>query len=104
MTIVHFTEPLTSVQTGPKAWIKKIIGRTIGGVDDNIKRNGKEPVFDIVRIQSTFPDGTRATLIRDGKTYHYLVPDYTYEGGHLNEKGGKTVVEQLLILLANLSK
>ena len=115
ITIVHFTEPLTSVQTGPKAWIKKIIGRPIGGVDDNIKRNeynemllrkynGKEPVFDIARIQSTFPDGTRATFIRDGKTYYYLVPDYTYDGGHLNEKGRKIVAEQLLILLANLEK
>jgi hypothetical protein len=76
MTVVHFTNPLTQRQTGPKAWIKKIIGRPIGGVDDNIKRNkyndmlinqyeGKEPIFDIAKIESTFPDSSRFSFSKD---------------------------------------
>jgi disulfide oxidoreductase YuzD len=113
MIIIHFTNPLTQRQTGLKTWIKKVIGRPIGGVDDNIKRNeynemlikqyeGKEPIFDIAKIQSTYPDGTRCSFTKDGKTYYSMVPEYTTDGGHLNETGRKKVAEQFLILLANL--
>jgi hypothetical protein len=115
VNIIHFTNPLTSIQTGPKAWVKKIIGRTIDGVDDNIKRSeynkmlldkyeGKDLVFDLAKIESTFPDERRSSFIKDGKTYYSLVPKYTNDGGHLNEKGCKLVAEQLLILLASLAK
>lgn len=38
-TFIHFTVPLTSIQIGPKAWIKKIIGRPVGECLDNIERN-----------------------------------------------------------------
>ena len=110
---IHVTVPLTTRQTGIKARIKKLIGKPVGGYDDNIKRNefnellikeydGKEPVFDLAKVESTFPDGTQATFSKDGMTYYSMVPDYTYDGGHLNEIGRKKVAEQLLILLANL--
>jgi lysophospholipase L1-like esterase len=36
----------------------------------------------------------------DGKTYYHLVPDYTNDGGHLNETGRKLVAEQLLLTIA----
>ena len=114
MIIIHFTTPLTQIQTGIKASIERLIGISSGGVDDNIKRNeynemlvkryeNKEPVFDIAKIESTYPDGTRSSFTKDGKTYYSMVPEYTYDGGHLNEKGRKKVAEQLLILLANLN-
>jgi hypothetical protein len=115
ITIIHLTTPLTTIQTGPKAWIKKIIGRAISGIDDNIKRNeynemlikkyeGKEPVFDLAAIESSYSDGTRSSFTKDGNTYYSLIPEYTNDGGHLNEKGRKIVAEQLLILLADLAK
>jgi len=107
---IHVTVPLKQKQTSPKAWIKKIIGRPIGGYDDNIKRtefnellineyDGKEPIYDLAKIESTRPDGKRETFSSDGKTYYALVPGYTYDGGHLNETGRKKAAEQLLILL-----
>jgi lysophospholipase L1-like esterase len=64
---------------------------------------GKEPVFDLARIESTRPDGTRETFTQDGKTYYALVPAYTKDGGHLNKLGRKKVAEQLLLLLVSLS-
>ena len=111
---VHVTVPLKQKQTGPKAWIKKIIGRPLSGVDDNIKRkqfnellkkeyNGKEPVFDLAKVESTHPDGRTETFTKDGDIFYSLVPDYTYDGGHLNETGRKLAAEQLLVLLANLN-
>jgi len=111
---LNMTTPLTTNQTGIKASIKKLIGRPVGGVDDNIKRNeynemlrkeyeGKEPLFDIAKIESTFPDGTRCSFTKDGKTYYSMVPEYTNDGAHLNELGRKKVAEQLLILLSELN-
>ena len=110
---VHVTVPLRTVQTGLKARIKKVIGRPLSGVDDNIQRkqfnemlrkeySGKEPVFDLAKIESTRPDGTKATFTKDGKTYYSLAPEYTYDSGHLNELGRKKVAEQLLFFLASL--
>jgi len=118
---IHFTVPLTSKPTGLKGLIrtakdiiKKIIGRSVRDASDNIERNeynkmlrkefeGKGSLFDIAKIQSTFPDGTRCMFTKDGKTYYSMVPEYTNDGGHLNETGRKKVAEQLLILLAKLN-
>ena len=119
-TFIYFTVPLTSRPTGTKLWIKgtknlikKIIGKSVVSADDNIKRNkfnemlkkeydGKGRIFDLSKIESTFPDGTRSIFTKDGRTYYSLIPEYTNDGGHLNEKGRKIVAEQLLILLVNL--
>lgn len=107
---VHVTVPLTSETIGVKGClkkakdlIKKITGRP---VYNNINRNefnemlrkeyeGKVPIFDLAKIESTCPDG---------KTSYAMIPDYTYDGGHLNETGRKKVAEQLLVLLADVSK
>ena len=64
----------------------------------------KKPLFDLAAIESTAPDGTRASFVRDGKTYYQMVSDYTHDGGHLNELGQKRVAEQLLVFLAGLCK
>jgi hypothetical protein len=114
ITFIHTTVPLTARQTGPKAWIKKIMGKAVWGVDDNIKKNkfnqllrdqyrDSDPIFDIEEIESTYPDGRRKVSVRNGIIYYSMVPEYTDDGGHLNELGRKKVGEQLLIMLANLS-
>jgi hypothetical protein len=114
VTIIHITTPLRVVQTGPRVWVKKIIGKPIGGYDDNVKREqfnamlrkeytGKEPIFDLAGIESTSQDGSRATFEKDGKVYPTLASAYTNDGGHLNELGRKVVAEQFLIFLANLT-
>lgn len=113
-TFIHATVPLSTVQTGAKAWIKNLIGMSVYGQDDNVKRGdfnemlmkeygGKEPIFDLAGIESTFPDGSRATFKKNGKTYYHLVPEYTKDGGHLNEFGSRLAAERLLALLAGLA-
>jgi len=104
---IHLTVPLKVVQTGIKAWIKTIIGKQIGGYAKNIKRNEynkllineyseTDRVFDLAMVESTREDGTRQTFTESGKTYYSLNPDYTDDGGHLNEKGRKRLAKQLL--------
>lgn len=113
-TFVHVTVPLTIVQTGPKASIKKIIGRAPGGYLDNVKRSeyngklreayaGKDPIFDLAQIESTYPDGGRATFAWKGQSHERMIDEYGSDGRHLNEKGRKIVAEQLLIFLSTLS-
>lgn len=114
-TFIHWTVPLTTLQGGAKATVKKMLGRPLGGVDENIKRHqfnemlrttyaGKEPLFDLAAIESTLPDGRRATFEANGQTYYCLVPDYTSDGGHLNENAGKIVAEQMLLSIAETLK
>jgi hypothetical protein len=64
---------------------------------------GKEPIFDIAKIQSTYPDGNRCTFSKFGERYYSMVPGYFSDGGHLNETSRKKVAEQFLILLAKLN-
>jgi len=114
---IHITAPLLRKEKGGvKGWIKKALGKK-GFFDNghNVARNrfnelmrreyeGREPLFDLALIESTFPGGTRETFKQNGQSYYALVPEYTNDGGHLNEKGRKVVAEQLLIFLANLAR
>lgn len=112
---VHITVPLVKAPTGPKAWIKRALG-TLGGWDaDNAARNrynelllehykGKEPVFDLAGIESTFPDGRRCSFRYKGRRCYSLVPAYTDDGGHLNPVGRRIAAERLLGFLSGVAR
>ena len=67
------------------------------------KYNGVDPILDIATIESTFPDGKRSMLKSGGKPCFTLVPEYTYDNGHLNEIGRKKIAEQFILLLAKIN-
>jgi len=121
MTIIHFTVPLlrkekTSTINSVKNFVKGIMGKkkeNFFSSSHNAARNeynklllryygGKEPVFDLAKLESTDPAGNRQTFTYDGRKYYALTPEYTEDGGHLNLKGRKYIAEQLLIFLAKL--
>lgn len=113
---IHVTIPLRTVKIGWKTRIKEWIGKgEMWEYAGNIERNEynslireeyeeRKPFFDLAKIESTYPDGKRSSFTANGKLIYSLIPEYTKDGGHLNERGRKIVAEQLLILLANLSK
>ena len=106
------TVPLT--ERGP--WFKRFIKGIMGENeyqdiankkrcefnDMLISRYKDNPVFDLAKIESTRPDGTRTEYEIDGKTYYYLFDGYTMDGGHLNEAGRKKVAYELILTLAKL--
>jgi hypothetical protein len=111
---VHVTAPLSTVQAGPKAWVKRLLGRSPYGLVENAKREdfnallrkayaGKEPVFDLALVESTLPDGTRSTVTLNGRTLPVLASPYTDDGGHLNEEGRLRAARELVAVLASAS-
>ena len=117
-TFIHITVPIVSqkidIITELTNMIKRIIGKSVNEIyRNNIKRSqfndlmiekyeGKEPIFDFARVESMLLDGTRQYHELDGYIYYSMIPEYTDDGGHLNEKGRRFVAEQFIIFLANL--
>jgi hypothetical protein len=105
----HVTVPLRARPTGVKATIKRLIGRDREDIA-NAKRAEfnrrlfaafpSDPIFDLARLESTRPDGTRQTFEYDGQVYYSLVPDYTPDGGHLNERAQRALAAELIRFVA----
>jgi hypothetical protein len=113
LTIVHITTPLTIVQTGPKAWVKRVLGRTPDHYDDNIVREkynellrnhykGKEPIFDLAAIETSRADGSRPSITFNGTPVYALLPQYSSDGAHLNESGQVRVAKALVAFLGDV--
>lgn len=110
-TFVHITAPLTTVQSGFKASLKKLVGRSPSGAVENIRREeynellrqayrGREPLFDLARVESTAPDGTAVTGEWKGSVAPAMAPVYTDDGGHLNAAGRLRAARELVSVLA----
>lgn len=112
LRLVHLTAPLTEIQSGPKAWIKGIIGRPDLHALANVQRArynelvraeyAAQSVFDLAAVESTWENGQRRTFVVDGRTYDALVEDYTHDGRHLNQRGRRWVAQNLLAFLGSL--
>lgn len=112
LTIVHFTMPLMVNESWLAVLRKKLRGQWIER-DRNVVRGrynrlllahyqAREPVFDIARLESMRPDGSRLLFLPGADTAYALAPEYTSDGGHLNETARRMVAEQLLVYLARL--
>lgn len=114
---VHVTTPLTAPVNPLKVFVKNVLKRALGkpvtgyeskraiAAFNELIRNtylGKEPVFDLASIESTHADGTRVMSREVGTVVYSLAPEYTFDGGHLNEKGRRIVALELLRFLAAL--
>lgn len=108
---VHVTLPLTAVQTGWKALAKRMLGRAPSGTVENVRRAeynrllrqayaGREPVFDLARVESTGPDGKPVQMEWAGVRAPAMAPAYTDDGGHLNAQGRRRAARELIAVLA----
>lgn len=111
---LHTTVPVTIVQTGPRVWVKRIIGRPLGGYADNIQRNryntllrqhfqAKAPIFDLALVESIRPDGKVNSFNHKGNSFHALVPEYASDGRHLNETGARLAAAEMIAVLSKVS-
>lgn len=111
VTFVHVTVPLTIVQTGAKAWLKRRLGRAPWGEQENVVRHrfnellrAKYPgtLFDLASLESTRPDGTPQSFEVGGVKVPMLVPEFTDDGQHLNVVGRKRAADALIEFLAKV--
>jgi len=112
-TLLHVTVPLTDVQSGIKATVKRWLGKAPYGVMENKRREeynallrknylGREPVFDLAEIESSAPNGTRAMVEWKGNYIPTLNPVYTEDGSHLNMEGRVHAARKLISVLAQI--
>ncbi len=110
LKIIHVTPPLYAHVWGLKGFIRNLLK----GDQGNIKRNqfnemllnrytGIDSIYDLTRIESTYPNKNREFFESQNNKYYSLIKDYTYDGGHLNRIGRTKVAIELLQLLASLS-
>lgn len=111
---IHFTAPLKSMPSGVKVLVKDLIGKEIAERSENVLRAnynklmreayaGKEPLFDIARLESIDPATMEThTFSLDGQSYEAMAPGNTYDGGHLSESGKRWIAQQFIVFLADL--
>ena len=113
ITIVHFTMPLMTANSGLGDRIRTALGlptqtrlNAIRSRYNELVREryiATEPVFDLALLESTKADGSHAFTRYGGREIPMLAAEWTSDGGHLNEAGQYHIAERLLVFLARLS-
>jgi hypothetical protein len=108
---VPATAPLTTVQTGAKAWIKRMLGQAPAGYASNARRAqfnlvlrqhyAGQPLFDIAALES---EGGRSGVDYGNSRLETLDPALTSDGGHLNSQGQRLIGGALVHTLAGLQR
>jgi hypothetical protein len=110
---VHVTMPLCVVSAGWKSKVKALLGKSNPNLETNYLRmkyndllrkqyQGKEPIFDLAQAEATQENGQMDTVSKNGDAVPCLVPEYSFDGNHLNEIGRKQVARRLVEVLAKL--
>lgn len=110
---VHVTSPLTVVESGPKALVKRLLGRRLVEAESNVVRDrfnalmraeyaGREPLFDLAAIESTGPDGRPVRFEHGGRSTPALAREWASDGRHLNSAGARWAAAHLLETLATV--
>jgi lysophospholipase L1-like esterase len=110
---VAVTAPLMAAQTGPKAWIKRFLGRQPSGYLDNVRRaefnamlrdkyQSSGRLFDLARLESQ-ASASSCTVSVDGQVVEALCPEFTDDGGHLNERGQAVMASAFLNFVSSFS-
>lgn len=111
----HCTVPLTTVTSGPKTQIKKLLRmKHIWEYADNIARNryntllleyysGKAPVFDLAGAEARLENDSLLTFSHRGKRFLSLNPALARDHGHLNDTGKSRVARGFLSFISGLA-
>jgi hypothetical protein len=106
---VAVTTPLSTVQSGPKAWVKRLLGRTPSGYVENARRKdfndylrnryGKSSrIFDLAKYEN---NDAGAFAYRE-RPIEVLNSSITDDGGHLNARGQQYISTGLIKFLASV--
>lgn len=112
LTVVHVTQPLTTAESWGESRIRGLLGKASDRALNARRHEFNElmratygasgMLFDLARIESTNPDGSRATYMHAGDTVFALSSAYTDDGGHLNSLGRRVAAAELVGFLAQV--
>lgn len=108
----HTTVPLRTDVHGIKAFVGKFLGKKSLETLNNSKREEfntllraryaeSNILFDLAKIESTHPSGNRTFTKQGNKPVYYLAPEFTNDGGHLNQSGRFQVATEFLNSVVN---
>jgi hypothetical protein len=111
LSVVHVTAPLVTVQSGPRATIKRWIGRVPDYYIENAVREefnqlmraeyaSSGRLFDLARLESSPQGASPQPILFRGRTLYTLQPEYTTDGGHLNSPTRQWIASELVTFLA----
>jgi hypothetical protein len=111
--VVHTTIPLTVAESQGRYYLNHLRGLpTVRALNSKRTRYnlllreafaGREPIFDLGRMESIHNNGREEIARHEGMPAFALAPEWSSDGGHLNLDGSKRAAEQLLITLASLT-
>ena len=112
LTIVHMTLPLVA-DRGLWFHLRTVLRGNTSDRELNLTRQrynermraaygGREPLFDLAALESLGPDGRVASVRYRGRQVPTLAPQWTSDGGHLNQAGRRRMAEAFLATLAGL--
>jgi hypothetical protein len=114
VTLVHVTVPVTERSSLWRRWAKRLLGKKDVWEIAAARRaafNRKllthfrdDPVFDLAKVESTLPDGSRCRYEYGKEEVFSLAAEYSRDGGHLNAEGRRVIARQLLSTLAEVAK
>jgi hypothetical protein len=110
IVFIPITAPLTTRSPAWKRAVKSVLGRDDAASQVNALRvefnrlllahYSGQPVFDLAKVESTMPDGSRVRFEVDSKEAFALADVYSDDGGHLNADGRKLAAAAFLHTLA----
>lgn len=110
----HVTVPVTARETDLKSSVRRLLGLSVWGDASNVKRAEfskrikeafpADPLFDLALVEATAPDGGTSTFQADGRMFLSLDPNYTEDGGHLNDLGQRVAARAAVRFLAESLK
>ncbi len=113
LQIMHMTVPLCSMPATAKSKTKFFVNQVLKRptvLDDNVQRLrynemvrqefGQTNLFDLAFVESISPDNVQYIAKTPQDESPFLLGEYTYDGGHLNDAGKRHVGTQFLLALA----
>ena len=111
--LVHCTVPLRALPEGPYAWLRRALGHRHPHIIGNRARDwfyrqlrarfgGRNELFDLAAVQSRRADGRVCELNDGGTRVPSLAREWTYDGGHFNERGRTIAAAAFLEFLQTL--
>src|SRR5690606_17599459 len=108
LTLLHVTIPLRLAPTRVREFAARVLGRNTATALNRIRERYNDRlrseypatrIFDLAGIEATHADGSRSWSRYEGKRVPMLAPEWTDDGGHLNEAGSRRAAETLLDVL-----